>query len=135
MTTATLEAAFRALADALARGDLDAFYGAMLPDAVIMDEDLPFRVDTDGFKAHIAFHGADNWEGFAWKPSDMRYAVAGETGAVAGFAMFRGKPRGAGFRLRPMMFSQGWTRTRGNWRLASWHQSPIVGHVNGQSPG
>ena len=135
MTIASLEAAFEALTAALARGDLDAFYGVMLPDAMIMDEDLPFRVDKAGFQAHIAFHGPDNWEGFAWKPSSPRFAVSGSTGVVAGFAMFRGKPRDAGFRLRPMLFSQGWTQAASGWRLASWQQSPVIGHVTTQSPG
>jgi ketosteroid isomerase-like protein len=135
MTTTSLETTFAALTNALAKGDLNGFYGLMLPDAVIMDEDLPFRVDKAGFQGHIAFHGPDNWEGFAWKPQDMRFAVVGDTGVVAGFAMFRGKPKDAGFRLRPMMFSQGWVNRKGAWMLASWHQSPIVGHATGQSPG
>jgi ketosteroid isomerase-like protein len=133
--TTPLEASFLALRDALAKGDLDGFYGAMLPDAVIMDEDLPFRVYKAGFQNHIAFHGPGNWEGFAWQPQDMRYTEAGETGVVAGFAMFRGKPRDSGYRLRPMMFTQGWVKQGAGWKLASWHQSPIVGHVTGQSPG
>lgn len=135
MAVSGLEAAFAALTDALARGDLDAFYDAMLPDAMILDEDLPFRVDKAGFQAHIAFHGPDNWEGFAWKPSGMRFLERGTTGVASGFAMFRGKPKDAGFRLRPMLFSQGWVNTGPGWKLASWHQSPVVGHVTGQSPG
>jgi hypothetical protein len=135
MPTTSLHTAFAALTDALAKGNLDGFYRLMLPDAVIMDEDLPFRVDKAGFRGHIAFHGLDNWEGFAWKPQDMRFAVVRDTGAITGFAMFRGKPKDAGFRLRPMMFSQGWVNQKGAWMLASWHQSPIVGHATGQSPG
>lgn len=135
MTVAGLEAAFADLTNALGRGDLDKFYGAMLPDAAIMDEDLPFRVDKAGFQGHIAFHGPENWDGFAWKPQDMRFGVEGDTGVVSGFAMFRGKPKDSGFRLRPMMFSQGWIRQADSWKLASWHQSPIIGHVTSQSPG
>jgi ketosteroid isomerase-like protein len=135
MTVALLQAAFGAMVDALARGDLDGFYGVILEDAMIMDEDLPFRVNRAGFQAHIAFHGPDNWEGFAWRPTDMRFAVSGSTGVVTGFAMFRGKPRDAGFRLRPMLFSQGWTQRPAGWRLASWQQSPVIGHVTTQSPG
>lgn len=135
MAGTSLASAFAALVDALAKGDLDGFYGVMAPDAVIMDEDLPFRVDKAGFQAHIAFHGPDNWEGFAWKPSHVQLSEAGDTGVVAGFAMFRGKPRSAGFRLRPMQFTQGWTRKAGQWTLVSWHQSPLIGHVTMQSPG
>lgn len=132
---AGLKDAFDALVAALGRGDLERFYGLMLPDAFIVDEDLPFRVDRDGFRDHIAFHTSGIWDGFAWKPYDVRFAGQGDTGVSAGFAMFRGKPRDSGFRLRPMMFSQGWVRTRDGWRVASWQQSPIVGHATGQSPG
>lgn len=131
----TLESAFAGLVAALARGDLPGFYGAILADAVIMDEDLPFPVDRAGFEAHIAFHGPAIWEGFAWKPSDVRFVADGEAGFVAGFAMFRGKPKGSGYRLRPMLFSQGWSRGAAGWKLASWQQSPVVGHVTQGSPG
>ncbi|MBL0923096.1 MAG: nuclear transport factor 2 family protein [Sphingomonadaceae bacterium] len=135
MAISELESAFRSLSDALGRGDLDAFYGMMLDDAVIMDEDLPFRVDKAGFQNHIAFHVSGVWESFAWKPHDVRFTATGNSGAVAGFAMFRGKPKDAGFRLRPMMFTQGWMKRTDGWRLASWHQSPVVGHTDAQSPG
>ena len=130
-----LAAAFRSLVRALDTADLASFYGAMLADAAIMDEDLPFRVDRAGFQAHIAFHGPANWEGFAWRPHDVRFVRAGAAGAAVGFAMFRGKPKDAGFRLRPMLFSQGWAATPAGWRLASWQQSPVIGHVSRQSPG
>lgn len=135
LETHTLETAFRALVAALETGDLKGFFGAILPDAAIMDEDLPWRVDRAGFERHIAFHSPKIWEGFAWKPSDPRFLVSGDVGVVTGFAMFRGKPRDAGFRLRPMLFSQGWTRTREGWRIASWQQSPVAGLVDRPSPG
>jgi ketosteroid isomerase-like protein len=131
----TLKEAFDALTRALAIGDLARFYGLIRPDAVIMDEDLPFRVDRAGFEDHIAFHGPLNWEGFAWKPHDIRFVENGATGLVAGFAMFRGKPKDSGFRLRPMMFSQGWSCGSEGWRITTWHQSPVVGHVSVPSPG
>ncbi|MFQ3664860.1 MAG: nuclear transport factor 2 family protein [Sphingomonadaceae bacterium] len=131
----TLEAAFHVLERALLEGDLEGFYGAMLPDAAILDEDLPFRVNTQGFRDHIAFHGPENWEGFAWKPQDVRIVEERNTGIVCGFALFRGKPQDAGYRLRPMLFTQGWTKTASGWRLASWHQSPLVGHLFQPSPG
>lgn len=135
MTDGSLQQAFDGLVNALATGDLDGFYGVMASNAVILDEDLPFRTDKAGFQAHIAFHGPDNWEGFAWKPSHVQVAENRPAGVVTGFAMFRGKPRDAGFRLRPMQFSQGWVHAQGKWTLISWHQSPIIGHVSQQSPG
>ncbi|QTH20169.1 nuclear transport factor 2 family protein [Rhizorhabdus wittichii] len=130
----TLESAFAGLVDALDRGDLERFFGTILADAVIMDEDLPFRVDRAGFETHIAFHASGTWENFTWKPGEVRFRALGDVGSVTGFAMFRGKPRDAGYRLRPMMFTQGWIGSSAGWRIASWHQSPIVGHVNRPSP-
>lgn len=130
-----LRAAYDAMVAALGRGDLEAFYGAMLTDAVAMDEDLPFRVDRASFQAHNAFHGPAHWEGFAYKPYHVSFAARGGAGVAAGFAMFRGQPKDSGFRLRPMLFLQGWTRTPGGWKLASWQQRPIVSHVMRPSPG
>jgi hypothetical protein len=130
----SLKEAFAGLVAALEKGNLDGFYGAIMPDAVIMDEDLPFRVDRSGFQNHIAFHASGPWEGFVWKPADVRFSTLGDVGSATGFAMFRGKPRDAGFRLRPMLFTQGWTNAAHGWRIASWHQSPIVGHVHRPSP-
>lgn len=130
-----LERSFGELVAALGRGDLPGFYGLILPDAPIIDEDLPFRTDRAGFEEHVGFHTSGIWEGFAWKPYAVRFGVLGRTGVAAGFAMFRGKPRDAGFRLRPTLFSQGWTLDGQGWRVASWQQSPVVGHVTGQSPG
>lgn len=129
-----LKTAFAALVEALSKGDLAGFYGAILPDAVIMDEDLPFRVNRAGFEQHIAFHGPKIWEGFAWRPHEPRFTAVDGTGSVTGFAMFRGKPRDTGYRLRPMLFTQGWTRTGAGWRIVSWQQSPVVGHTDHPSP-
>ncbi len=133
--TGSLDAAFGRLVAALGSGDLPNFYGLILPDAPIIDEDLPFRVDRAGFEEHVAFHTSGVWEGFAWKPYSVRFARMGGTGVAAGFAMFRGKPKDSGFRLRPTLFSQGWVRLAEGWRVASWQQSPVVGHTTRQSPG
>jgi ketosteroid isomerase-like protein len=130
----SLEAAFNALATALATGDLDSFYGVMADDAVIMDEDSPFPNNKAEFQHHIAFHTSGTWENFAWMPRDMRFRVLGNTGVAIGYSVFRGKPTDAGYRIRPMMFSQGWAFDGSNWKLISWHQSPIIGHVTDQSP-
>jgi hypothetical protein len=133
-TQSSLEAAVRGLEHALATGDLDGFYGAMAADAVILDEDLPFAGDKAAFQDHISFHGPANWEGFAWKPKDVRILCQDGAGSVVGFAIFRGKPRDAGYRLRPMLFSQAWAWMQGRWQLVAWHQSPVIGHVSQQSP-
>lgn len=134
MSASLLTNAFNNMTAALAQGDLDAFYGAILPDAVILDEDLPFVGDKAAFEDHISFHGPDNWEGFTWKPRDIRDLEVSGTGSIVGYATFRGKPRDSGYRLRPMMFSQGWRHGPDGWKLINWHQSPIIGHVTRISP-
>ena len=134
MSITSLEKAFVDLTESLAVGDLDRFFDFMLPDAMILDEDGPFRVDRAGFKEHIDFHVSGTWESFAWKPRCVSYSAIADSGAVAGFAMFGGKPRDAGFRLRPVLFTQSWTRIDGAWRLAGWQLSRIIGYVQQQSP-
>ncbi|MEO0410487.1 MAG: nuclear transport factor 2 family protein [Pseudomonadota bacterium] len=134
MQQITLAEAFEAMRQALATGDLDAFYGAILPEAKILDEDLPFGGDRAAFEDHISFHGPDNWQGFAWVPRDLRFTQHSGAGSVVGYATFRGKPVDAGYRIRPMMFSQGWRKGKDGWKLALWHQSPIVGHITRISP-
>lgn len=133
-SVASLKSAFAALENALATGDLDTFYGCMIEDAIILDEDLPYAGNKSAFQDHISFHGPDNWEGFAWKPRDLHVSCVANAGSVVGFSTFRGKPVDAGYRIRPMMFSQGWFFDNGKWKLASWHQGPIIGHVTSQSP-
>jgi hypothetical protein len=133
--TDSLQVAFQEVTAALNRGDLDAFYGFMHPKLLMIDEDSPWRLDLAGFKDHISFHGGGVWESFGWIPRDPQFRVVGETGVVAGGATFRGKPKDAGYRLRHLLYSQGWIRDAGVWRMVLWHQAPIVGLVTDGSPG
>jgi ketosteroid isomerase-like protein len=133
--TAEFEAAFRAFVQTLATGNLDAFYATIDDEAVIIDEDIPFRLTKAGFKEHIDWHVSGLWEGFSWQDRNPQFRVTGKTGLVASFATFRGKPVGAGYRQRHMAFTQGWHKFAAGWRLISWHQSPFDGHILDASPG
>ncbi len=97
-----------------------------------MDEDLPFRVDKAGFEAHIAFHGPANWEG----SNGGRMTCGSSSRATLAWRRLRHVPRRRArrLRLRPMLFSQGWSRTTAGWKIASWQQSLVIGHVTRQSP-
>jgi hypothetical protein len=132
---AELKSTFDATVAALNSGKIDEFYAVLHPNLLMIDEDSPWRLDLAGFKDHIGFHGGNLWESFAWKPNEARVRVIGATGVVVGAATFRGKPKDAGYRLRPLLFSQGWVREASGWRMLLWHQSPIVGHVSKGSPG
>jgi ketosteroid isomerase-like protein len=130
----SLEAAFETLRAALKGGDVATFYGCMHDDFVMFDEDIPFRLDKQEFSRHIDFHIGGTWDAFEWYPRDRVCRVFGDTGIVAGYVTFRGKPKDAGFRQVHMSISQGWVRENGRWRLVLWHQSPLHGHVNSPSP-
>lgn len=127
--------AFRAFVQSLATGDLDTFYATIHDSATIYDEDIPFRLTKSGFKDHIDFHISGLWEGFSWQDRNPNYRVFGNTGLVASFATFRGKPVDSGYRQRHMAFTQGWHKFDEGWRLISWHQSPFDGHILEASPG
>lgn len=130
-----LAAAFGGLVQSLQKGDLPGFYGVMHERFVMIDEDSPWRMSKQAFEEHIGFHVSGVWDSFAWFPIDVTARVFGTTGVVAGTATFRGKPKDAGFRLRPLLFSQAWVQVAGKWQLINWHQSPIIGLVNQASPG
>lgn len=132
---ASLRSAYEAFIACLANADIEGFYAVIDDDVVILDEDIPYPLSKQGFQDHISFHGPQNWEGFLYKPREYKLAVQGDTGVIAGYSTFRGKPRDAGYRQRHMMFSQGWRKDGQGWRLVSWHQSPLDGHILGVSPG
>ena len=132
--TASLENAFKAWVSTLNEGKSEAFLQLHHEQAVFVDEDSPFRMSRDDFVDHLGFHGKNIWEGFAWVPRSSSFRVFGDTGVVAGNATFRGKPRNAGFRLRHLLYTHGWTRVKGEWKLLSMHLSPVAGHIVGASP-
>jgi ketosteroid isomerase-like protein len=130
-----LRIAFRKLANALATGNLDQFYSLMDDSAIIIDEDIPFRLTKTEFKNHINFHIGGIWETFSWQDRNPQFRVFEDTGIVASYATFRGKPVDSGYRQRHMAFTQGWHRSSNGWKLINWHQSPFDGHVLEASPG
>ncbi|MFN0042379.1 MAG: hypothetical protein ACKVSF_04095, partial [Alphaproteobacteria bacterium] len=99
-----------------------------------LDEDFPWRMSKAEFIDHIAFHTKGLWEGFEWIPREIVVKVWGTTGHVSGFSTFRGKPRDAGFRQRFMGFTTSWYHANGGWHLVCWHQSPLMGRIEGASP-
>lgn len=133
-----LDAAFREWARTLNEGELDAHYAFYDADSEILDEDYPWRMSKDDFIDHIGFHAAGGgkgvWEFFQWIPREVNVKTWGTTGHVSGFSTFRGKPRDAGFRQRFMGFTITWHYADGRWHLVSWHQSVLLGRIDGASP-
>ena len=130
-----LKESFFMLDNALATGDLETFYNLIHDDAIIIDEDIPFRLSKSGFKDHIGFHIGGVWESFSWQDRNPKFRVFGNTGIVASHATFRGKPVDAGYRQRHMAFTQGWHKFDSGWKIINWHQSPFDGHILEASPG
>jgi len=130
-----LKEAFYNLDKALGTGDLETFYMLIHNEAIIIDEDIPFRLSKSGFKDHINFHIGGIWESFEWQDRNPKFRVFGNTGIVVSHATFRGKPVDSGYRQRHMAFTQGWHRFDYGWRIINWHQSPFDGHILEASPG
>ncbi|QMW23075.1 nuclear transport factor 2 family protein [Sandaracinobacteroides saxicola] len=133
---AGLEAAFRAAftapADAptaLARARQDFLAEA----ALMIDHDVPFAMDRTAAADHLAFHAA-NWQRLEIILSQVTAQVHGETGIVSAFFNLRGKPKDAGFRLRPGFVSAVCTRTPAGWKALSLHLSPLAGQILDASP-
>ncbi len=123
----------------LNEGKLDEHFDYYHEESDILDEDYPWRMSKADFQDHIHFHAASNdgkgvWEFFQWIPRENHFLVVGDTGHIAGFSTFRGKPRDSGFRQRFMGFTQTWARLDGRWKLLCWHQSVLQGRIHGASP-
>ena len=111
-----LNAAFDDWTNALNAGDLKSFYAFFDARSEILDEDYPWRMNKEEFIDHIGFH-------------------AGATGNPALWEHFKWIPRDAGFRQRFMGFTTNWYHHGNTWRLINWHQSPLMGRIDGASPG
>ncbi len=138
-TKGSLEAVFADWTDALNTGRLDDFWAYFHEESDTLDEDFPWRMTKEEIIDHIDFHAVSNggkglWEFFQWVPRELHLVVVGQTGHVAGFSTFRGKPRDCGFRQRFMGFTLTWAFDNGKWTLLCWHQSVLAGRIGGASP-
>lgn len=130
-----LRAAFDAWVESLKVGDMDKFIGTLHEEGDFMDEDFPWRMSKTDFVDHIQFHFNGLWDHMEWKPRELRYYAIGTMGYVSGFSTMRGKLRDSGFRQRFMGFTQAWVKEGGQWKLLSWHQSPLEARIVNASPG
>tara|TARA_B100000686_G_C16721167_1_gene935049 strand:- start:826 stop:1257 length:432 start_codon:yes stop_codon:yes gene_type:complete len=137
-TVESLKITFEEWARTLNAGELEKHYGFYASDSEILDEDYPWRMSKEDFIDHIGFHamggGKGMWEFFEWVPREVNFKVWGPTGHVSGFSTFRGKPRDAGFRQRFMGFTLSWHYTGAEWLIVNWHQSVLLGRIEGASP-
>lgn len=103
-------------------------------DALVIDHDVPFSLSRAEFADHLAFHAA-NWERVETRFHDLRTAVHDSTGIVSAYFIERGKPRGAGFRLRAGYCTAVCALHDGRWQAVGLHSGPLLGQMTDASPG
>jgi hypothetical protein len=123
-----LAAAFARLLRPETRADM------LLPDAVVIESDVPFPLSRTGALDHLAFH-RDLWDSRAWVPYDLRTRSFGDSAFVSAYLMERGKPKTSGFRLQPIYATATMVRTTAGWRALSLHLGAIRGQLTDISPG
>ena len=102
--------------------------------ALVIDSDLPFPLDRNGYADHLAFHGP-LWERLEMQLLELKSAIHGNTGVVTAYFNQRGKPKDAGFRQRPGYITAVCARTPDGWRALSLHLSPLLAQILQASPG
>lgn len=133
--TTDAEAAFRrALASgADGRFDVEARLAFLATDAVVVADDVPYPLDRAGYADHLRF-ARDQWDSVEIALTDVRVTGEGGTAVVSAFYNLRGKPKDAGFRLRPGYCTAVCTREAGGWRALSLHMAPLSAQILDASP-
>lgn len=120
--------AFVALMRPETRGDM------LAETALVVDSDAPFPMSRADHLEHIGFQRA-LWESREWAPYDLRVRRIADSAFVSAYLMERGKPKGAGFRLRPLYATAVFVRAGAGWRALSLHLGAIAGQITDISPG
>lgn len=123
-----LRAAFLRLLDPATRES------ALAPSAIVIDNDAPVPMDRADYADHLAFH-RPLWESRALIPYDVTLRQTGETGIATAYVMDRGKPKNAGFRIRPSYVTAVFARAGGGWQAIGLHIGPLNGQLIDISPG
>ncbi len=123
-----LEKAFLALLDPATRETM------LAEDAIAIDSDAPFPMARADYADHLAFH-RPLWEKREWRAYEVAQKRVGDTGIVTAYLMDRGKPKNAGFRIRPTYCTAVFARTPAGWRAIGLHLGPLSGQLTDISPG
>lgn len=108
--------------------------GFLLPDGLAVVHDVPFPLDHAAYADHLAFHGG-NWDLLELVPQGVEtIAVSAENAIVSCFFLERGKPKNAGFRLRPGFATATCMLVDGEWRALSVHFSSLRSQILDASP-
>lgn len=131
----SLEQAFRRAFAPAPDGGLDvaARLAFLAETAAVVSDDLPFPVDRAGYADHLRFLH-DGWETLEYDLHSVIATCHGETGTVSAFYNARGKPKGAGYRLRAGFLTAVCTRTPDAWRAIALHMAPLSAQILDASP-
>jgi hypothetical protein len=125
---AGLRDAFKRLLDPATREAM------LAPAAIVIDNDVPVPMGRADYADHLAFHRS-LWESRALVPYDITLRQVGETGIATAYVMDRGKPKDAGFRIRPSYVTAVFGRAGVGWQALGLHIGPLNGQLIDISPG
>ena len=123
-----LRAAFLRLLDPATRLSM------LAPAAIVIDTDAPVPMNRTDHEDHLAFH-QPLWEKREFAPYDVTLRQTGETAIATAYLLDRGKPKNAGFRIRPAYCTAVFARVGGNWQALGLHIGPLNGQLIDISPG
>ena len=123
-----LRDAFRRLLDPATRE------AVLAPSAIVIDNDAPVPMGRADYADHLAFH-RPLWESRTLVPYDMTLRQQGDTGIATAYVMDRGKPKHAGFRIRPSYVTAVFARAGSGWQAIGLHIGPLNGQLIDISPG
>jgi hypothetical protein len=106
----------------------------LLPQGLAVVHDVPFLLDHSAYGDHLAFHG-ENWESLEFMAQQVETVmVSPENAVVSCYFLERGKPRDAGFRLRPGFATATCVLSGGEWRALGVHFSSLRSQILDASP-
>ena len=106
----------------------------LLPEGLAVVHDVPFPLDHAAYADHLAFHGA-SWEMLEFMPQQIEaVTVSPDNMIVSCYFLERGKPRDAGFRLRPGFATATCVLIGGEWRALGVHFSSLRSQILDASP-
>lgn len=106
----------------------------LLPQGMAVVHDVPFPLDHPAYADHLAFHG-ESWEMLEFMPQQIETVIVSPDNAVVScYFLERGKPRDAGFRLRPGFATATCVRSGGEWYALGLHFSPLRSQILDASP-
>jgi hypothetical protein len=114
--------------------DLSTREATLADNAIVIDSDAPFPLTRAEYADHLVFH-RPLWEKREWHAYDVAAKHVGDTGVVTAYLMDRGKPKSAGFRIRPTYCTAVFSRTPAGWRAIGLHLGPLSGQLTDISPG